>query len=126
MSERLRELLLKAVHSLDPDEQEEVFGHLLVGAGAPPALWLHQPFLALSRPTAPPDRSTLADELSTTLAVASGELKLLPVRLPRVEYERLRSWSREHGFSMAVIVRTLVERFLNGEARAPQPRPPDR
>lgn len=44
-------------------------------------------------------------------------LKVLPVRLPAGDYDRLRAFSREHGFSMAVIIRTLVERFLDGQAR---------
>ncbi|HEY6798093.1 MAG TPA: hypothetical protein VI248_25735, partial [Kineosporiaceae bacterium] len=44
-------------------------------------------------------------------------LRVLPVRLPAADYERLRTFSREHGFSMAVIIRTLVERFLDGQAR---------
>src|SRR5262249_45417748 len=37
MSERLRELLLKAVHQLDPAEQEEILGHLLTVGAVP---WL--------------------------------------------------------------------------------------
>jgi hypothetical protein len=49
-------------------------------------------------------------------------VKVLPVRLPEADYERLRAWSKEHGFSMAVIIRTLVERFLDGQA-APRAEP---
>ena len=41
----------------------------------------------------------------------------LAVRLPSADYERLRDWSREHGFSMAVIIRTLVERFIRDQQR---------
>jgi hypothetical protein len=51
---------------------------------------------------------------------APGEepaLKVLPVRMPAADYEQLRAFSREHGFSMAVIIRTLVERFLAAQAR---------
>jgi hypothetical protein len=57
-----------------------------------------------------------------TLALASGDMRLLPVRLPAESYERLQAWSREHGFSTSVIMRTLVERFLDerdpGSAKA--------
>jgi len=48
---------------------------------------------------------------------AEEGLKVLPVRLPAGDYERLRTFSRDHGFTMAVIVRTLVERFLDAQAR---------
>jgi hypothetical protein len=53
---------------------------------------------------------------STQISLDSDtELRVLPVRLPVTDYERLRAFSREHGFSMAVIIRTLVERFLDGQ-----------
>jgi hypothetical protein len=119
MSERLRELLLKAVRGLDPSEQDEVFGELLM-AGNVPMPYAHGPQTLIlgGRLTTTTDRAELTEQLSTTLAVASGGVKLIPVRLPVADYTRLREWSREHGFSMAVIIRALVERFLNGQARA--------
>jgi len=51
------------------------------------------------------------------------ELRVLPVRLPAADYQRLRRWSREHDFSMAVIIRTLVERFLDEQDAEPSDRP---
>jgi len=51
------------------------------------------------------------------------ELRVLPVRLPVADYERLRRWSKEHDFSMAVIIRTLVERFMEGQDPDPSDRP---
>jgi len=51
------------------------------------------------------------------------ELRVLPVRLPSADYQRLRRWSREHDFSMAVIIRTLVERFLDEQDAQPADRP---
>ena len=55
---------------------------------------------------------------------AEGALKVLPVRLPAQDYERLREWSRDQGFSMAVIIRTLVKRFLDEQRGRPsQPGP---
>jgi hypothetical protein len=56
-------------------------------------------------------------EQSATSGSAGGDLKVLPVRLPSADYEQLREWSREHGFSMAVIIRTLVERFIRDQQR---------
>jgi hypothetical protein len=124
MSERLRELLMKAVRELEPAEQEEVLGELLVGSTAQVATLT--PGLVASRHSSGPrrDRAELM-EWASTMAVASGDMKLLPVRLPSADYERLRTWSREHGFSMAVIIRTLVERFLNEQGQPAPASPPD-
>src|SRR5262245_11655134 len=119
MSDRLRELLLKAVRGLDPAEQDEVFGELLTAGPMPLPFVLGQQTLHFgSRVTPAIDRAALTEQLSATLAAASGGVKLIPVRLPVGDYTRLREWSREHGFSMAVIIRTLVERFLKGQAEA--------
>ena len=47
----------------------------------------------------------------------------LLVRLPSDLHARLRSWAMDHGFSMAGIVRGLVERFLDEqEGRRPHAR----
>jgi fermentation-respiration switch protein FrsA (DUF1100 family) len=48
-----------------------------------------------------------------------GPLRTMPVRLPEAHYQRLKQWSEEHHFPMAVVVRGLVERFLDDQ----QPRP---
>jgi hypothetical protein len=124
MEQRLVELMFKAVRGLPADEQDEVLRGLIAGIGAPGHAEL--PGLAAA-PRSRIDRlvagTRLLPEAPTVSAVSavSGpetELKMLPVRLPVADYERLRAFSREHGFSMAVIIRTLVERFL--DERAPQ------
>jgi uncharacterized protein (DUF433 family) len=46
-----------------------------------------------------------------------GPLRTMPVRFPEPLYERLRAWSEEHNFPMAVVVRGLVERFLDEQQR---------
>jgi hypothetical protein len=123
MSDRLRALLLKAVRSLEPAEQDEVLGHLLVGdgggggggGGASRSVVFSPPPQPMTFPGPRPsagERAALVEEITSTLGIAAGDLKMLPVRLPSADYETLRVWSREHGFSMAVIIRTLVERFL--------------
>jgi len=133
MSDRLRELLLKAVRTLEPEEQEEVLGELLLAGtatsltGPPSAPVEHQvalpPYVSITGLRRRVGAVARAEDFLTTLAVASGDVKVLPVRLPEADYERLRAWSKEHGFSMAVIIRTLVERFLD-EQGAPRPEPP--
>lgn len=45
---------------------------------------------------------------------------MFPVRLSSELRERLRRWAAEHGFSMAAVVRDLIERFLDEqEGRGP-------
>lgn len=139
MSQRLRELLIKAVRQLDRAEQDEVLGELLVAGGIP---WATASIDPLGRQatgvlrSVPPgfgpaagrslDRSDITDRISALLGGSTGEggdLRMLPIRLPNADYERLRAWSKEHGFSMAVIIRTLVERFLDGP-HGGKPAPP--
>jgi hypothetical protein len=48
---------------------------------------------------------------------AQGPLRTMPVRFPERQYERLKAWSESHGFPMAVVVRGLVERFLDEQER---------
>jgi hypothetical protein len=43
----------------------------------------------------------------------AGPTVMLPTRLPPELHERLRRWSIEQRFSMAGVVRGLVERFLD-------------
>jgi DNA-binding CsgD family transcriptional regulator len=52
-------------------------------------------------------------------AVAGGRAgqQMLPVRFPEPQYRRLKEWCTSHGFSMAVVVRGLVERFLDEQER---------
>jgi hypothetical protein len=40
-------------------------------------------------------------------------MKVLPVRLPEAEHERLRQFCQASGFSMAVVIRALVGGFLD-------------
>ncbi len=50
-------------------------------------------------------------------AMGAGEHQMVPVRFPEPQYRRLKEWCSEHGFSMAVVVRGLVERFLDDQDR---------
>jgi hypothetical protein len=136
-TDRMTELLLLAVRQLGQDEQDEVLALLLgqrvsaAAADAPPDPPVAAPrglgrrlgSSSLSWPVpSTATRTGLFDRLGRAEGAFmtgpdSGDLKVLPVRLPTADYERLREWSRGHGFSMAVIIRTLVERFLDDQQR---------
>ena len=48
----------------------------------------------------------------------SGPLRTMPVRFPEQQYQRLKAWCEEHNFPMAVVVRGVVERFLDEQQPA--------
>jgi hypothetical protein len=49
----------------------------------------------------------------------AGEGKqLVTIRLPSDQHERLRAWCTEHNFSIAAVIRGVVERFLEEQQRA--------
>jgi hypothetical protein len=46
----------------------------------------------------------------------SADSQVVTIRLPSTRHAALRDWCAEHGFSMAAVVRGLVERFLEEQA----------
>jgi len=44
--------------------------------------------------------------------LSSTDSQLVTIRLPADRHAQLRDWCTEHGFSMAAVVRGLVDRFL--------------
>jgi hypothetical protein len=110
-------LLVKAMQSLSEEEQGQLLDELLARPAAAPHV------VGLAPPGADPQDVLLSFPRMEELRqlppdpAAPNALRVLPVRLPVKDYDRLRAWSREHGYSMAVIVRILVERFLDGQER---------
>ena len=41
-----------------------------------------------------------------------GDYQVVPIRLPADQHAALRDWCAAHNFSMATVVRGLVEQFL--------------
>jgi hypothetical protein len=121
VEERAAKLLLKAVRSLAEREQDQVLVALFrcVPEGtefAPPGTFTRR----LPGPSMPAD---IVFAHGTPPNEMTGPVAMFPVRLPPELHERLRRWSTEAGFSMASVVRGLVERFLDEQAGRPQPRP---
>ena len=50
-------------------------------------------------------------------ALGPGAQQVVPVRFPEAQHQRLKDWCATHGFPMAVVVRGLVERFLDDQER---------
>ena len=141
MDERATKLLLKAVRLLPEREQEQVLTALVgasIGAPGPPlfARLSEGESSAALRPAFEPESMSFTQPLHggappDVLMVSqpgrppapiemTGPAAMLPVRLPPELHERLRDWSGEHGFSMAAVVRGLVERFLDEQGGKPR------
>jgi hypothetical protein len=135
VDDRVSKLLLKAVRGLPQKEQDQVLAALIRWALPSPVTAAGRPApgsLPHPRPVSaplPPEMLLLSDPATAAQAgsvEASGSgVAMLPVRLPPELHERLRRWSNEHGFSMASVVRGLVERFLDEQGqRKPRRRSP--
>ena len=114
-------LLLKAVSRL-PDEERDVVLAYLLERGLGPHTARVEPalaapgFIALSGATEPPG-------FRSARASIGGEMQMVPVRFPTEQHQRLRSWCGDHGFTMATVVRGLVDQFLdkNGGGAGAEP-----
>ena len=116
---RVARLILKAVRSLPEKEQQVVLEYLVesgLGAAGQPAsakraaramkehIWLGAP--------------DPKDHLQLGLRGGPGPVtQMVPVRLSEPQHRLLKDWCAENGFSMAVVVRGLVERFLEDQER---------
>jgi hypothetical protein len=94
----LPKLLLKAFRSLSDEEQETVVTELLEARSAP---W-PWPGPAVTAPPIGPE--------------GGGPWQSVPVRLSTDQHERLKQWCQANGFTMAVVLRGLVARFLDDQA----------
>lgn len=119
MSERVGDLLNKALQTLQPRERDELLHGVLLGqlgVRGPLPAGVGAPVTTLQPEV---DRDRIASLLGGEPSTPSGtRMKVLPVRLPDDDYERLRQFCQASGFSMAVVIRTLVERLLDQHAVA--------
>lgn len=107
------EKLVELLESAPPEVRREITAWLLCqprGGGAPgPSLpWLAAPTGQFPRP-----RGEIAERLRELEPMpGSVDSQVVTIRLPAARHAALRAWCAEHGFSMAAVVRGLVERFL--------------
>lgn len=135
MSE-LSRLMLKALRSLPPEEQDAVLEAMLEPKLAP---W-PEPAAARVPSPDPLSSGSLVHRLygqDPRLEVThpplgpetGGPWQSVPVRLSTDQHERLKQWCQANGFTMAVVLRGLVARFLDDQAtrrpRSPTQDPPD-
>lgn len=116
MSERVGELLLKAIDGLEDPERDELLRQLLSGLVHQQHQQGNLPTLSLGRRARAAAYGRFVEQLSAEKD-EGGAWKVVPIRLNGDLYDRLRAWCQEHDFPMAVVVRGLVERFLDGQAK---------
>ncbi len=106
------DLLLKAIRSLPPEEQDEVLrsiiGQAFGARGAPPT------FLGTDVFASPPDVTVVSGPPLDTVKQMTAPLL---VRLQADLHHRLRRWSATKGFSMPAVARGLIEWFLDDQER---------
>jgi hypothetical protein len=112
-ADKLAELL----ESAPPEVRREITAWLLSQPG------IRHP--ASGDPWQPPHPGLLAHATAGTGhrigQIAEGlptgvDNQVVTLRLPATRHAALRAWCAEHGFSMAAVVRGLVERFLEEQA----------
>jgi hypothetical protein len=117
MSE-LSRLLVKGIRALPPEDQDTVLAELLdsrleqfprVGGGRLPQL-LHSQV-----------RGAEIEVMQRETGVEGGPWQMVPVRLSTEQHERLKQWCHANGFTMAVVLRGLVARFLDAQGRRAKP-----
>lgn len=125
---RVARLMLKAVRSLPEKEQDVVLEHLFE-VGSPPlgaATFSDDPMpqdlrerLQREHAARMKERVVGALRLEGSIEMGGGpgrNFQMIPVRLSEAQHRLLKEWCAEHGFPMAVVVRGLVERFLEDQA----------
>jgi hypothetical protein len=124
MSE-LSKLMVKAVRSLPPEEQDALLEAMLEPRLAPwPAPG--EPVLPAAEllPGRAQTHQFLGHDPRVGLGFAlpplgpetGGPWQSVPVRLSTDQHERLKQWCQINGFTMAVVLRGLVARFLDDQA----------
>jgi hypothetical protein len=105
--ERLAQLL----ETLTTEERQEITAWFLThgGRGLAGGHWLAGPEV---------HRSSAA--LASALSVGE-ESQLVTIRLPAERHAELRTWCADHGFTMAAVVRGLIERFLDAQPQKEAP-----
>lgn len=95
--------LVGLLETLPPVERQEITAWLLdrkPGDDVAPS-WVR----------VPSDAPEPAQRLTSVLATGE-DTQLITIRLPTERHAELRQWCADHGFTMAAVVRGLIDRFV--------------
>jgi ParG len=117
-------LLVRALAQLPPDERDQVYTWLLGSSLTPelgPSSQLTRRLVVAMQAEAPSARQQDFAEAGVEIVrnlvrgPAGSAQQMVPVRFSAEQHARLRAWCTEHGFSMATVIRGLVDRFLDSQ-----------
>jgi hypothetical protein len=106
--------LIALLETLPAEERREITAWLLerTGGDSTSRTWVE---MSPAAPRSVPPRSVQR----LTSVLASGEdTQLITIRLPTERHVELREWCTAHGFTMAAVVRGLVDRFIEEQHQA--------
>lgn len=107
-------LLFKAMQSLPPEEQRAVLGYFVERGIASAQTPFYGPF---AREGADPREAFLRGTWPQLPFMppkpAGPNQQIIPVRLSEDAHGRLKQWCAEHNFPMSVVIRGLIDRFLD-------------
>jgi len=109
-------LLLKAVKGLPEDEQRLIFEYFFErGIGIPQPPFFGQFLREEGGLLEGVERGAGLEpaRLEAVRRLKGAAQTTIPVRLSEAQHRRLKDWSTEHNFPMAVVVRGLIDRFLD-------------
>ena len=119
-SGEIARLLFKAAKQLPDEEQHALVEYFLErGLAAQPGHSTHvfgdEALRSVTRSPAARSmlRRTALEAHLSEHKVMRGDQVTIPVRLSQPQHQRLKRWCAKHGFPMAVVVRGLIERFLD-------------
>ncbi len=107
--------LAALLETLGSEDRQELVTWLLHRRPAP--VLLH----SRSNPELVPDPANVRQQILSWQPAGEGS-QIVTIRLPSDQHERLRTWCTQNNFSMASVIRGLVERFLDHEGRGPAQR----
>jgi hypothetical protein len=116
-------MLAELLETAPPEVRREITAWLLCAPRRPATVgvpWL-PPAVSVS-PGEPVSEVTEVTEVTERVRRFAGGLpagtdsQVVTLRLPTERHAALRDWCAAHGFSMAAVVRGLVERFLEQQA----------
>ena len=121
-------LLVRALAQLPAADRDRVYTWLLgtslspqAGVIAPLSRRLGWAVQAEVPPAAQQDFAEAGRDMVRSLfrGPAASAQQMVPVRFSTEQHARLRAWCTEHGFSMATVIRGLVDRFLDSQQPGP-------
>lgn len=120
-------LLVHALGQLPPAERDKVYTWLL-GTSlqlqrelvAPLGGQLTRAIRVAAQPSLQQDFAEAEAEVLRSLSRSQGAAaqQMVPVRFSAEQHKRLRAWCTAHNFSMATVIRGLVDRFLDSQQAA--------